>query len=153
MRKTVIGIDPGTTHSAWVAFNGERVTASGYEANESVRNEVQREAWPRNARIACEQFEARGMAVGQDSLDTVWWSGRFAEALAPVTMVKRSTVKLHLCGSNRAKDANVRQALLDRFGSQGTKAKPGALYGISKHKWAALAVAVTYYDQIRGVAQ
>jgi hypothetical protein len=42
----------------------------------------------------------------------------------------------------RAKDANIRQALIDRFGAVGTKKMPGPLFGVSSHYWAALAVAV-----------
>jgi len=42
----------------------------------------------------------------------------------------------------RAKDANIRQALLDLIGPQGTKKTPGPTYGIKSHTWAALAVAV-----------
>jgi hypothetical protein len=67
-----------------------------------------------------------------------------------VTRVFRKDVKLHLCNSPRAKDANVRQALLDRLGPQGTKKAPGPTYGVKSHEWAALAVAVYGWDQIFG---
>jgi hypothetical protein len=61
-------------------------------------------------------------------------------------------VKMHLCGNTRAKDGNIRQALLDRFGpgkaiACGTKKQPGPLYGVSKDVWQALALAVTWSDQ------
>ena len=39
--------------------------------------------------------------------------------------------------------ANIRQALLDLIGPQGTKKAPGPTYGVRSHEWAALAVAVT----------
>ncbi|MNY62967.1 hypothetical protein D3C86_1998680 [compost metagenome] len=66
-------------------------------------------------------------------------------------------MKLHLCKTPRAKDANVRQALLDMFPRTGggktpqigTKAQPGPLFGVSSHAWAALGVAVTAAHQIR----
>ncbi|HET6477318.1 MAG TPA: hypothetical protein VFH93_14740 [Thermoleophilia bacterium] len=48
------------------------------------------------------------------------------------------------------KDANIRQALLDRFGGPaavGRKAAPGPLYGIARDVWSALAIAVTYTIQ------
>lgn len=65
----------------------------------------------------------------------------------------RRAVKLHLCGSMRAKDGNIRQALVDRFGGQaqavGTKKAPGPLFGLSSHRWSALAVAVTWWDTRR----
>jgi hypothetical protein len=63
-------------------------------------------------------------------------------------MLQRRAVKLALCGDSRAKDANIRQALIDRFGGKdaaiGRKAAPGPLYGISRDVWSALAIAVTY---------
>src|SRR5690606_4735562 len=79
-------------------------------------------------------------------------TGRFIQACqAPSTKVYRKDVKLHLCGSPRAKDANIRQSLLDRFGpgkekAVGTKQNPGPLYGVKSHMWAALAVAVYWWD-------
>ncbi len=65
-------------------------------------------------------------------------------------MLPRRAVKLALCGDSRAKDANIRQALIDRFGGSaavGRKAAPGPLYGISRDVWSALAIAVTYSIQ------
>ena len=62
-------------------------------------------------------------------------------------MLPRRAVKLALCGDSRAKDANIRQALIDRFGGSaavGRKAAPGPLYGITRDVWSALAIAVTY---------
>jgi len=59
-------------------------------------------------------------------------------------------VKMHLCGQARAKDANIRQALIDRFGGAaaiGRKAAPGPLYGISGDVWQALGLAVTWWDR------
>jgi hypothetical protein len=96
-----------------------------------------------------EKVESYGMAVGAEVFDTVLWAGRFAEAAhrVPVVMLPRRAVKLALCGDSRAKDANIRQALLDRFGGSaaiGRKAAPGPLYGIARDVWSALAIAVTY---------
>jgi hypothetical protein len=67
-----------------------------------------------------------------------------------VSLVFRRDVKLHLCDSPRAKDGNVRQALLDRLGPQGTKKAPGPTYGVKSHEWAALAVAVYGWDMTFG---
>ena len=91
------------------------------------------------------------MPVGAEVFETVRWSGRFEEALhpTPVVQLTRKTIVVHLCGSARAKDPNVRRVLMDRFGgdaAKGTKARPGPLYGIHADLWAALAVAVTYAE-------
>ncbi len=59
---------------------------------------------------------------------------------------------MHLCGSPRAKDPNVTQALVDRFArgetnyGKGTKKSPGFFYGFSADMWQAYALAVTYLD-------
>jgi len=106
------------------------------------------------ATLAIEMIASYGMAVGREVFETCVWIGRFQQAWHTpdgVKLVYRRDVKMQLCGSPKAKDANIRQALLDMFPATGggktpqigTKAQPGPLYGITSHAWAALAVAVT----------
>ena len=61
--------------------------------------------------------------------------------------IKRLEVKLWLCHDSKAKDANIRQALIDRFGPVGTKNNPAPMFGMAGDMWAALAVAVTWWDK------
>ena len=61
--------------------------------------------------------------------------------------IYRIDEKMNLCHSAQAKDANIRQALIDRFGDVGTKRNPGWFYGVSKDVWAAIAVGVTWHDK------
>ena len=100
--------------------------------------------------VSIEWIECFGMAVGQETFRTVAGIGWFASLLYDRTwsirLVPRRSVKMHLCNSMRAKDANVRQALIDRFGKVGTKKQPGKLYGVATHYWAALGVAVYSAD-------
>lgn len=152
---TVLAIDPGSEQSAWVLYDGTRVLEHGIEDNERVLSNlsVHHGSWCAYAMVI-EQIQSYGMAVGREVFDTVWWSGRFYQTWAdcehPAHQLPRRDVKLHLCQSARAKDANVRQALLDRFGGEkaakGNKASPGPLYGLRKDEWAALAIAVTWVD-------
>jgi hypothetical protein len=81
------------------------------------------------------------------------WIGRFAER-SPVTpeLVYRRDVKLHHCHSAKAKDANITQALIDRFApgvpnkGKGTKAEPGWFYGFRADIWQSYALAVYVAD-------
>lgn len=112
--------------------------------------------------LAVEMIASYGMPVGREVFETCLWIGRFMQAWhspEAVRLVYRRDVKLHLCGTAKAKDSNVRQALLDLFPRTGggatpqvgTKAKPGPLYGVSTHAWPALGVAITARHQM-GVA-
>lgn len=142
-RKDIIAIDPGPTRSAVIRWDGRRVVDCQWCENEKVREIVQ--ANRRRCTIAIEMIASYGMAVGADVFQTCVEIGRFVEAAeGNVSLVFRRDVKMHLCGSARAKDANIRQALLDRLGPVGTKKAPGPLYGVKSHIWAALAVAITH---------
>jgi hypothetical protein len=145
---TIAGIDPGPVASALVVFDGERISDSTYQANDFILRELNRHAgkWP----LAIEKIACFGMPVGAEVFETVYWSGRFAQAygVEHVERITRIEVKMHLCHNTRAKDGNIRQALIDRFGKLGTKKNPGPLYGISGDLWSALAVAVTQYDRM-----
>ncbi|MFT3806092.1 hypothetical protein [Arenimonas sp.] len=155
----LLAIDPGTYESGWVILTNGRVTASGVCSNQHLLDTIAGEIKPMIIHhvvedCAIEMIASYGMAVGHEVFETCVWIGRFSEAWrrrygSLPTKVFRKDVKLHLCGSPRAKDPNVRQALLDRLGPQGTKAAPGPTYGVKSHAWAALAVAVTHQDRAR----
>ncbi len=151
----ILAIDPGTKESGWVLLEDGCVKSSGTSPNEHVLERIRTiggyimTGLHQPVTLAVERFEARGMPIGDESIETLLWTGRFIQAWhAPdsVQRVKRSHVKLHLCGTARAKDPNVRQALIDRLGAPGTKKAPGATYGVASHAWAALAVAVVVAD-------
>lgn len=148
-------IDPGTTESGFVLFDGENIIdrSSGVDNNlllAAVENSI-----PAN-HLAIEMVASYGMAVGKSVFETCVWIGRFIEAFpGRYTKVYRKDVKMCLCQSMRAKDSNIRQAILDRFPATGggktpqvgTKKQPGPLFGISKHAWSALAVGITYFEE------
>lgn len=151
----IVCIDPGTTESAWVAFdqNARKVVGWAKEPNARVLERLRTNDFPLHVyTLAIEMIASYGMPVGAEVFEAVVWIGRFYEAFAARTcasprLVFRREVKLHICSDSRAKDANIRTALLDLFGGKdkaiGKKAAPGPLYGISGDGWAALAVAVT----------
>lgn len=152
---SVLAIDPGTEESGWCLYHPDgRVLGSGVKPNDIMLLEIRHSAADA---LALEMVASYGMPVGREVFETVRWIGRFQQAWRSpeaVQLVYRKDIKLHLCGTPRAKDSNIRQALLDRFARTGggktpqigTKASPGPLYGVSGHAWAALAVAVYIND-------
>jgi len=147
-----LGIDPGPAESAFVWWDADAEKVIRLESIPAFRitaftiKGLIREV----DHVSIEWIECFGMAVGQETFRTVAGIGWFASLMAdydnPLRLVPRRSVKLHLCNSMKAKDANVRQALIDRFGPVGTKKQPGKLYGVATHYWAALGVAVYSAD-------
>ncbi len=157
-------IDPGTTVSGAVVYDTETRGVSFVQP--SIPNEkllqvittklcsLERYSSRGVDHMAIEMVASYGMAVGKEVFETVRWVGIFQQAfgLERSTLVYRRDVKLELCGNVRAKDANLRVALFDRFPAtgggatpvRGTKGQPGPLYGVTKHAISALAVGVTW---------
>jgi hypothetical protein len=158
----ILALDPGPAQTGWVLYDGERVRTAGVMPNAELLHELTH-GWHINdesATLAIEMIASYGMPVGREVFETCLWIGRFQQAwYAPntVRLVYRKDVKMHLCGTAKAKDPNVRQALIDLFPATGggktpqigTKAQPGPLYGVSTHAWPALGVAVTARHQMR----
>ncbi len=141
----IFAIDPGLEQSGWVKYEQGKIVNCGILDNETLLAKVNRSYADH---LAIEMVASYGMPVGKEVFRTVWWSGRFAQAWInsrdkPPIEVYRNEVKLQLCNSARAKDSNIRQALIDLIGPQGTKKNPGPTYGVKSHAWAALGVAVT----------
>lgn len=151
----VLAIDPGNIQSAYVLWDGVNILNKGIAGNEEVRRVVRENAalgFPPT--LAIEQIKSYGMSVGESIFETCVWTGRFMQTWIDqdneknLVRIPRTQVKVHLCQSARAKDGNVRQALIDRFGAPGTKKSQGVTYGVSKDIWAALAVAVCAHDRL-----
>lgn len=141
----IYAIDPGTTESAILLFDGEKIYAAKILPNEEMLSELRSHPRQVFAPIAIEMIASYGMAVGRDVFETCVLIGKILEIARsnamPTQLVYRKDVKIHLCGTMKAKDPNIRQALIDKHGPAGTKKNPGKLFGISSHLWSALAVA------------
>ncbi len=164
--KYILGIDPGNIESAYVLVDADTLRPISFTkmSNElmyahmvdAVRN-LQLESTDDMA-VTIEMIASYGMPVGAEVFDTCVWIGRLEERLRkfPVSLVFRKYVKLTICGSPRANDANITQALVDRFApgepnrGKGTKKDPGFFYGFRKDIWQAFAVAVTFHDLKEG---
>lgn len=155
-RKFLLAIDPGSTESGFALIDAEtyRPIQAGKAENEEILKKID------NLNIsacAIEMVACYGMPVGAEVFDTCVWIGRFVERLSEYLMeyeyIYRKDEKINLCGSMKANDATIRQALADRFAKgqknfgKGTKKVPGWFYGFSKDAWQAYAVGVTYLDK------
>lgn len=149
----IFAIDPGTSQSAWLYMQDGTIKSFGITSNYEVIYHVQE--LPADYHLVYEMFACYGMSVGMSVFETVFWIGRFAQA-APcdVHRLYRKDVKMHLCNSTRAKDGNIRQAIIDKYPPAGggkipqigMKNAPGPLYGVSKDVWSALGLALTFQE-------
>lgn len=155
----LLAIDPGNTHSGIALINTEDCVVLSAEKveNRNLRASLLNGVYAAE-HVAIEMVASYGMAVGREVFDTCVWIGRFEECIGDIDteLVFRRDVKLHLCGQTRAKDSNIRQALVDRFApgapnhGKGTKAAPGWFHGFSADVWQAYALAVTVADRLEG---
>jgi len=146
----LIAIDPGNTESAYVVLDENyKILEFGKIENNALNWKLHGSYYDD---FVIEMIASYGMAVGKEVFDTCVWIGRFWETAKTQNKayVYRKEEKMNLCGSMRAKDTNIRQALIDRFGVVGTKKMPGIFYGFAKDIWAAMAVGVTYLDKVNG---
>ena len=152
-----MALDPGPDQTGWCVYENGRVLASGISPNSAILDDLKYARQTADL-LALEMIASYGMPVGASVFETCVWIGRFMQEWyqhpgARAKLCYRKDVKLHLCGSGRAKDGNVRQALLDLVGPAGLKASPGPTYGVKSHAWAALAVAVYAHDLLEMQAE
>lgn len=167
-KNILLAIDPGDVQSAFCFIDTETykplyfakednsiamTNISSYiEINNDINNVPN---------VAIEMIASYGMGVGKTVFDTCVWIGRFSERLesygCKINYVYRKDETMNLCGSMRAKDSNVRIALVDRFAKfdykngKGTKKNPDWFYGFSADIWAAYACGVTWIDAQKGI--
>lgn len=154
---SILAIDPGNRESAWCLIDCEtrRSIDHAKQPNDDVRKLLLNASADT---LAIEMVASYGMSVGADVFETCVWIGRFLEVADDNPWIfrrgrhKRLAVKTHHCHDSRAKDTNVRQALVDRFApgepnhGKGTKAEPGWFHGFAADIWQAYALAVYVAD-------
>jgi len=76
-----IGLDPGTTKTGWVVFDPkeEKVLHAGHDPNEFVIHLLGCADADLKDKVIMECFAAQGMPLGESSIETVRWEGRFIE--------------------------------------------------------------------------
>lgn len=153
----ILAIDPGSTETGFCLLRDDfTIIEKGKILNEDMITFIKNA--PSTADIVIEMVASYGMAVGKTVFETCVWVGRFHQAgingIRKIDKMYRKDIKMNICGMTRAKDSNIRQALVDRFsferhlekGGKGTKKDPGFFFGFKSDIWAAFAVGVTYLD-------
>lgn len=159
----IFAIDPGNVESAYCMIDGGTLRPLEFDKlqNDTLLDNVR---WFDTGKVpdvvVIERVASYGMAVGKEVFETCEWVGRFTEAVQtqgiPVEYIYRKDEKLHICHDSRAKDANIRRALIDRFAQhdlkngRGTKKNPDWFYGFRADIWAAYAVAITWAETSMG---
>ena len=156
----ILAIDPGNIESAYVLLDDDLKPIHLEKTDNNRLLEMIYVTDFKDKKVeyaAIEMVACYGMAVGKEVFDTCVWIGRFTEAIKKHGQVipkyiYRKDEKMNLCGTMKAKDGNIIQALIDRFApgeqnkGKGIKKLPGWFYGFKKDIWQAYAVGVTYHD-------
>lgn len=170
MSNKIFAIDPGNEESGYVIVEHDRneitrVLQCGKVPNGMIFDLLTFWSGKTEFDLAIEMIASYGMPVGKEVFDTCLYIGRFWEhavhlEIGEPQLIYRKDEKLAICGDSRAKDQNVRRALIDRYApgqkndGKGTKKSPGFFYGFRADIWQAFAVAVTYFDvYVKGVTK
>lgn len=153
-KQYILAIDPGNVESAYCIIEEETYKPVLFEKINNddliIKLKPILKEYYINA-VIIEMIASYGMPVGREVFDTCIWIGRFYESFISCTgiieYIYRKEEKINICGSMKAKDSNIRQALIDRFGEVGIKKTPGWFYGFKKDIWAAYAVGITWLDK------
>lgn len=154
----ILAIDPGNIESAYCVIHVETLKPAEFGKIENDKLRCRLDGLAAKYKLeamAIEMIASYGMPVGATVFDTCVWIGRFKEVLfdypLDIEYIYRKDEKMHICGTMKAKDSNIRQALIDRFGVVGTKKNQGFFYGFKSDIWAAYAVGITYIETKMGV--
>ena len=150
----ILAIDPGNIESAYVLMDSKtyKPVEFGKISNTQMLMKIIELKYDK---LVVEMIASYGMAVGASVFETCVWIGRFIQArnCPDFEYIYRKEEKINLCNSMKAKDSNIRQALIDRFAKfdfkngKGTKDNKDFFYGFKKDIWAAFAVGCTFLDK------
>lgn len=113
-------IDPGNEQSAYCIIDSETYKPLEFGKVDNFELLDYIDKMP-IVNMVIEMIASYGMPVGQTVFETCVWIGRFIQCSSTYKYIYRKDEKMNLCNSMKAKDSNIRQALIDRFGQVGTK--------------------------------
>lgn len=164
-KNVLLAIDPGNEQSAYVFVDIDThmplwfAKKNNAEAMQDILDYIRESRQTGFADIkaaAIEMVASYGMAVGASVFQTCVQIGRFAERLEQIgchiDYIYRKDEKMRICGQMKAKDSNIRQALIDKYAKfdfkngKGTKENPDWFYGFRADVWQSYAVGITWID-------
>lgn len=155
----IMAIDPGNLQSAFVLIDDEYNVFDKDKAENQMVLDYMCANREHIKHVVTEMIASYGMAVGAEVFETCVMIGmieRTADLLGiPHSRIFRAEEKSYICHDSRAKDANIRRALIDRFADHdknrgtGTKGWPDHFYGFRSDIWSAFAVGTVYLDKQR----
>ena len=156
MTKRILCLDVGTVESGYVIMDYNPFTL--YEFGKINNEELLDIVKSKNYEVLVyEEFQCYGMPIGKSTIQSITWNGRYIQSALDrgitVDFIYRAEEKMSLCNSMKAKDSNIRQALIDRFANfdfkngKGTAKNKDVFYGVTKDVWSAIAIGVTYYEK------
>lgn len=171
-------IDPGSTESHFAEFDlfTYRLVSFGTLENFEMLKRIETLS---ECLVVIEQIASYGMEIGEETIETVFVSGRMFDRavtrghLVRAARIKRKEVAVILCLNTTAGDSNIRRAVMDRFGGDSSIKSPkrctrkkhetcgcngtgiitpaGALFGVTGDRWQALGAAIAYAEDRLGV--
>ena len=157
----ILAIDAGNVESGYVIMDGYKPVEHGKVINAELLDIIKRKPRVDVCVLEMVAHYGTGMPAGATVFDTCVWIGRFTQEAdrcgIKTERIYRREEKIALCGSMKAKDGNIRQALIDRFAEfdfkngKGKRDKPDFFYGFAADSWTAFAVGTVWLDKQRGV--
>ena len=152
----VLAIDPGNEETGYVLADKDtrKPIEFGKIANRELADMMLNGTLGFDEFVS-ERMESMGTLIGRTVLEACEWVGRFSQIAevvgCEVNYVYRHEEKIHICNDSRAKDSNIRRALIDRFAKtangKGTSKNPDFFHGFKADVWSAYAVLTVYLDR------
>lgn len=149
----VYSVDPGQTISGWCCYSANTPVAAGVDENETVLAMIQANG---PSALILERVQNYGRILGRSTFDTIYWTGRFAQAGYErghtVQRLYFADVREHFCGRrSKVKERDVWLKIVERYGGAeiavGTRKQPGTIAHVKGHARSAFALALTWWDR------
>ena len=139
MKRFILGIDPGTTETAYCLCKVEEITTGSKPPlsiirfdkakNDEVKEELLKAIKELSGKddtmtVAIEHLESYGTAVGKSTFETAYYIGELRELCfcyelsgdkLNVERIYRHEEKMRICHSMKANDATIKRMLVDTF--------------------------------------